>query len=94
MWRHADISLPLCPHQYGQETWSCWHRVEVPGIGAHGEELSLQGLLDQLQVTLPLSSPHQNLGWVGAVGTGLCPHHHILLTPPLSLCNLSPVPTA
>ncbi|EMP27814.1 Ubiquitin-like modifier-activating enzyme 1 [Chelonia mydas] len=36
-------------HKYGQETWSCWHRVEVPGIGAHGEELSLQGLLDQLQ---------------------------------------------
>uniref|UniRef100_A0A8C4WD37 Ubiquitin-activating enzyme E1 C-terminal domain-containing protein n=1 Tax=Gopherus evgoodei TaxID=1825980 RepID=A0A8C4WD37_9SAUR len=46
---HADISLPLCPHQYGQETWSCWHRIEVPGIGAHGEDLTLQELLDQLQ---------------------------------------------
>ncbi|KAM7169853.1 ubiquitin-like modifier-activating enzyme 7 isoform 1-T1 [Macrochelys suwanniensis] len=44
---------PLPPpdtYKYGQETWSCWHRVEVPGIGAHGEELSLQELLDQLQV--------------------------------------------
>ncbi|XP_074814480.1 ubiquitin-like modifier-activating enzyme 7 isoform X5 [Natator depressus] len=43
---------PLTPpatYKYGQETWSCWHRVEVPGIGAHGEELSLQELLDQLQ---------------------------------------------
>ncbi|XP_073208755.1 ubiquitin-like modifier-activating enzyme 7 isoform X1 [Lepidochelys kempii] len=44
---------PLTPpatYKYGQETWSCWHRVEVPGIGAHGEELSLQELLDQLQL--------------------------------------------
>nr|XP_042702154.1 ubiquitin-like modifier-activating enzyme 1 isoform X6 [Chrysemys picta bellii] len=43
---------PLSPpatYKYGQETWSCWHRVEVPGIGAHREELSLQELLDQLQ---------------------------------------------
>ncbi|XP_044881033.1 ubiquitin-like modifier-activating enzyme 7 isoform X2 [Mauremys mutica] len=40
---------PLATYKYGQETWSCWHRVEVPGIGAHGEELTLQELLDQLQ---------------------------------------------
>ncbi|XP_026512826.1 ubiquitin-like modifier-activating enzyme 7 isoform X4 [Terrapene carolina triunguis] len=43
---------PLSPpatYKYGQEMWSCWHRVEVPGIGAHREELSLQELLDQLQ---------------------------------------------
>ncbi|XP_065264857.1 ubiquitin-like modifier-activating enzyme 7 [Emys orbicularis] len=43
---------PLSPpatYKYGQEVWSCWHRVEVPGIGAHREELSLQELLDQLQ---------------------------------------------
>ncbi|XP_039403622.1 ubiquitin-like modifier-activating enzyme 7 isoform X3 [Mauremys reevesii] len=40
---------PLATYKYGQKTWSCWHRVEVPGIGAHGEELTLQELLDQLQ---------------------------------------------
>ncbi|XP_050816019.1 ubiquitin-like modifier-activating enzyme 7 isoform X3 [Gopherus flavomarginatus] len=40
---------PLATYKYGQETWSCWHRIEVPGIGAHGEELTLQELLDQLQ---------------------------------------------
>ncbi|XP_043374322.1 ubiquitin-like modifier-activating enzyme 7 isoform X8 [Dermochelys coriacea] len=43
---------PLAPsatYKYGHETWSCWHRVEVPGISTHGEELSLQELLDQLQ---------------------------------------------
>ncbi|XP_043374321.1 ubiquitin-like modifier-activating enzyme 7 isoform X7 [Dermochelys coriacea] len=44
---------PLAPsatYKYGHETWSCWHRVEVPGISTHGEELSLQELLDQLQL--------------------------------------------
>ncbi|XP_075795698.1 ubiquitin-like modifier-activating enzyme 7 [Pelodiscus sinensis] len=40
---------PPASYKYGQETWSCWHRVEVPGVGADGEELSLQALLDQLQ---------------------------------------------
>uniref|UniRef100_A0A452IG42 Ubiquitin-activating enzyme E1 n=1 Tax=Gopherus agassizii TaxID=38772 RepID=A0A452IG42_9SAUR len=40
---------PLATYKYGQETWSCWHRIEVPGIGAHGEDLTLQELLDQLQ---------------------------------------------
>ncbi|XP_074862123.1 ubiquitin-like modifier-activating enzyme 7 isoform X2 [Carettochelys insculpta] len=40
---------PPAAYKYGQETWSCWHRIEVSGIGADGEELSLQELLAQLQ---------------------------------------------
>ncbi|XP_067417341.1 ubiquitin-like modifier-activating enzyme 7 [Emydura macquarii macquarii] len=40
---------PPTTYKYGQATWSCWHRIEVPGLGADGEELTLQELLDQLQ---------------------------------------------
>uniref|UniRef100_A0A8C8RZ69 Ubiquitin-activating enzyme E1 n=1 Tax=Pelusios castaneus TaxID=367368 RepID=A0A8C8RZ69_9SAUR len=40
---------PPTTYKYGQVTWNCWHRIEVHGIDTEGEELTLQGLLDQLK---------------------------------------------
>lgn len=38
--------------QYYQKTWSCWERIEVPGVDGKGEEITLNGLCDHLQVTM------------------------------------------
>ncbi|XP_077182207.1 ubiquitin-like modifier-activating enzyme 7 isoform X3 [Paroedura picta] len=50
-----QLSEPLLhrchPHsvKYHQKTWSCWERIEVPGVDGKGEEITLKGLCDHLQ---------------------------------------------
>ncbi|XP_067159398.1 ubiquitin-like modifier-activating enzyme 7 isoform X3 [Apteryx mantelli] len=41
--------LPPPTYRYGQKEWSCWDRLEVQGIGADGQEMTVQELLDWLQ---------------------------------------------
>lgn len=33
-------------------TWSCWDRIEVPGVDAKGEEITLRDFCDYLQVMM------------------------------------------
>ncbi|XP_048344495.1 ubiquitin-like modifier-activating enzyme 7 [Sphaerodactylus townsendi] len=45
-------SLPHSPqsiYKHHQKTWSCWERIEVPGVDGNGEEITLKGLCDHLQ---------------------------------------------
>ncbi|XP_054834098.1 ubiquitin-like modifier-activating enzyme 7 isoform X2 [Eublepharis macularius] len=40
---------PQPTYKYHQKIWSCWDRIEVPGVDAKGEEITLNGLFDHLQ---------------------------------------------
>ncbi|KAL8212240.1 UNVERIFIED_CONTAM: hypothetical protein K2H54_041146, partial [Gekko kuhli] len=40
---------PQPTYKYHQKTWSCWERIEVPGVDDKGEEITLKGLCDHLQ---------------------------------------------
>ncbi|XP_015262892.1 PREDICTED: LOW QUALITY PROTEIN: ubiquitin-like modifier-activating enzyme 7 [Gekko japonicus] len=40
---------PQPAYKYRQKTWSCWERIEVPGVDDKGEEITLKGLCDHLQ---------------------------------------------
>ncbi|XP_062441553.1 ubiquitin-like modifier-activating enzyme 7 isoform X3 [Rhea pennata] len=41
--------LPPSTYRYGQKEWSCWDRLEVQGIGADGQEMTVRELLDWLR---------------------------------------------
>lgn len=40
----------LLNFQDHQMTWSCWDRIEVPGVDAKGKEITLRDLCDYLKV--------------------------------------------
>uniref|UniRef100_A0A8D0GCC1 Ubiquitin-activating enzyme E1 C-terminal domain-containing protein n=1 Tax=Sphenodon punctatus TaxID=8508 RepID=A0A8D0GCC1_SPHPU len=42
-----SVSLPHS--QFCQKTWTCWDRIEVPGVTGSGEEMTLGDLRDHLQ---------------------------------------------
>ncbi|XP_042655324.1 ubiquitin-like modifier-activating enzyme 7 isoform X2 [Tyto alba] len=44
---------PLPPHTYwyGGREWSCWDRLELRAVGADGQEMTVQEVLDWLQMT-------------------------------------------
>uniref|UniRef100_A0A8C3NQ28 E1 ubiquitin-activating enzyme n=1 Tax=Cyanoderma ruficeps TaxID=181631 RepID=A0A8C3NQ28_9PASS len=59
-YRNSNISLsPGCgvpvlaatPWQYGGREWSCWDRLEIQAVGADGQAMTVQGVLDWLQRT-------------------------------------------
>ncbi|CAI5766995.1 ubiquitin-like modifier-activating enzyme 7 [Podarcis lilfordi] len=37
-------------YEYRQKTWSCWDRIEVPGVDAQGKEITLRDLCKHLQM--------------------------------------------
>uniref|UniRef100_A0A8D0G778 E1 ubiquitin-activating enzyme n=1 Tax=Sphenodon punctatus TaxID=8508 RepID=A0A8D0G778_SPHPU len=41
-----------------QQTWTCWDRIEVPGVTGSGEEMTLGDLRDHLQVILRKGNNH------------------------------------
>nr|XP_025962416.1 ubiquitin-like modifier-activating enzyme 7 [Dromaius novaehollandiae] len=41
--------LPPPTYRYGQKEWSCWDRLEVQGVGADGQEMTVRELLEWLQ---------------------------------------------
>ncbi|XP_053932901.1 ubiquitin-like modifier-activating enzyme 7 isoform X2 [Cuculus canorus] len=41
----------LPPWQYGGREWSCWDRLEMRAVGADGQEMMVQEVLDWLQKT-------------------------------------------
>ncbi|XP_075569577.1 ubiquitin-like modifier-activating enzyme 7 [Pelecanus crispus] len=43
--------LPPPTYRYGGQEWSCWDRLEMQAIGADGQEMTVQEVLDWLQRT-------------------------------------------
>uniref|UniRef100_A0A8D0GAK6 Ubiquitin-activating enzyme E1 C-terminal domain-containing protein n=1 Tax=Sphenodon punctatus TaxID=8508 RepID=A0A8D0GAK6_SPHPU len=44
-----SFSVSLPHSQFCQKTWTCWDRIEVPGVTGSGEEMTLGDLRDHLQ---------------------------------------------
>lgn len=60
-----------CPLQYGGREWSCWDRLEVRAVGADGQEMTVQEVLDWLQVSPALAAPSRVT--LGAAGLDVTP---------------------
>lgn len=43
--------------QYGGQEWSCWDRLEMQAVGADGQEMTVQEVLDWMQVSLGQATP-------------------------------------
>lgn len=68
----------LLPHasrlQYGGREWNCWDRLEMRAVGADGQEMTVQDVLDWLQVSLVRAAPSR----VPLGGAGLDPDTQLL----------------
>lgn len=51
--------LAALPWQYGGREWSCWDRLEMQAVGADGQAVTVQEVLDWLQVSPALSGLSQ-----------------------------------
>lgn len=51
--------LAATPWQYGGREWSCWDRLEMRAVGAAGQAMTVQEVLDWLQVSPALSGLSQ-----------------------------------
>lgn len=66
------LAATLCsPLQYGGREWSCWDRLEVRAVGADGQEMTVQEVLDWLQVSPALAAPSRVT--LGAAGLDVTP---------------------
>lgn len=63
------------PLQYGGREWSCWDRLEMRAVSSDGQEMTVQEVLDWLQVSLVWTAPSRvTLGG----GAELDPDTHLL----------------
>uniref|UniRef100_A0A8D0GA24 Ubiquitin-activating enzyme E1 C-terminal domain-containing protein n=1 Tax=Sphenodon punctatus TaxID=8508 RepID=A0A8D0GA24_SPHPU len=44
-----NLMEPIHFEKFCQKTWTCWDRIEVPGVTGSGEEMTLGDLRDHLQ---------------------------------------------
>lgn len=51
--------LAATPWQYGGREWSCWDRLELRAVGADGQAMTVQEVLDWLQVSPALPALRQ-----------------------------------
>lgn len=51
--------LAATPWQYGGREWSCWDRLEMQAVSADGQAMTVQEVLDWLQVSPALAALNQ-----------------------------------